>query len=233
MEEKTLLDKTTESYLFMEYLMDKCSFYNNTKEKSVLKYQIEYLLHGKARDLDNLESVMEDILHIREAVNFVYLLSDSQKMAEADSLATLVSLMLFSPEIKDAIKITIAFAWSYAESVQDVRILMDGNKLPILKNNNSWNISLAELLVFTGSLGQYKVSKEGVRYEDYLRFFLLMKKEKELIYPFMDICEMDIRTTEGNRYFQMDGCINAIEASANISSSYGNGYEITRTYCYE
>lgn len=232
-QEETLLDKVTESYLFMEYLMDKCSSYYNSKQKAVLKYQMEYLLHGKAGDLENLESVMEDILHLREAINFVYLLSDSEKMAEADSLATLVSLLLFSPEIKEAVKITIVFAWTYAESVQDVRILMDGNKLPILKKNDTWNTQLSELLTFTGSLGKYNVPREGVTYEDYLRFFLSMKTEKELLYRFMDICEMDIRTTEGNQYFQMDGCINAIKATANISSGYGNGYEISRTYCYE
>ena len=49
----------------------------------------------------------------------------------------------------------------------------------------------------------------------------------------MDLCEMDIRITEGNQYFQMDGCVSAVKATANISSGYGNGYKITRTYTYE
>ena len=44
---------------------------------------------------------------------------------------------------------------------------------------------------------------------------------------------MDIRATKGNEYFQMDGCIGAVKATANISSGYDNGYKITRTYAYE
>ena len=124
--QESLIDKVTEKFLLWDYFMEKCSTYAETKEKSVLKYQIEYLLKGKTSDLENLESVLEDILHIREAVNYFYLLSDQGKVSEADTLAWAVSILLFSPEIKDAVKATILFAWSYAESVKDIRILFWG-----------------------------------------------------------------------------------------------------------
>ena len=231
--QETLIDKATERLLFWEYLMEKCSRYSETKEKSVLKYQIEYLLKGKESDLENLEHVLKDILLIREGINYFYLISDKGKVAEADSLAWLVSLVLFSPEIKEAVKATILFAWSYAESVKDVRILLDGNKLPLLKTKSTWNTPLSQLLMFTSCLDQYKRLDEGMVYEDYLKFFLSLKSEKELLYRFMDICEMDIRITEGNEFFQMDGCISAVKAKANVSSGYGKGYQITRTYSYE
>lgn len=231
--QESLIDKATESYLLTEYLMEKCSSYSSGIEKAVLKYQIEYLLAGQAGDLENLEEVVEDILHIREGVNFTYLISDEKKTAEADALAWAVSALLFSPEIKEAVKATILFAWSYAESVKDIRILLDGNKLPLLKSSDTWNTPLSQLLMFTSCLDQYEVSAEGMVYEDYLRLFLSLKSEKEILYRFMDICEMDIRVTEGNEYFQMDGCISAVKAKANVSSDYGNGYEITRTYTYK
>lgn len=232
-EKETAIDKILENYLLWEYFMEKCGFYSSEKEPSVLKYQIEYLLFGNACDLDNLEAAVNKILHIREVVNFVYLMSDSGKMAEAESLALVVSLLLFSPEIKDAVKSTILFAWSYAESVKDVKILMDGNKLPLVKTKESWNTPLVNLPMFTAFLNQYEISNEGIDYEDYLRFFMSLKEEKELLYGFMDLCEMDIRITEGNEYFQMDGCISAVKAKVNVSSGYGKGYEITRTYQYE
>lgn len=231
--EETLVDKATEDILFWEYLMEKCSSYSSVLEKAVLKYQIEYLLSGKGSDLENLEEIVEDILQIREGVNFLYLISDQGKVGEADALAWLVSALFFSPEIKDAVKATILFAWSYAESVKDVRILLDGNKLPLLKSSTTWNTPLSQLLMFTSCLDQYDVSSEGMSYEDYLRFFLSLKSEEEILYRFMDICEMDIRVTEGNEYFQMDGCISAVKAKVNVSSGYGNGYEISRTYTYE
>ena len=70
-------------------------------------------------------------------------------------------------------------------------------------------------------------------YRNYLSFFLQLQPEKQILYRFMDICEMDIRMTEGNSLFQMDGCIEAVKATANVSSGYGPGFQITRTYTYE
>ena len=232
-EEGSIIDKVTEKYLFMEYLLEKCGTYFREKENSVLKYQVEYLLEGNVGDIENLEEVIEDILHIREGINFLYLISDEGKTAEADTLAWVVSTLLFSPEIKEAVKATILFAWSYAESVKDIRILLEGHKLPLLKSDSTWNTPLSQLLMFTSCLHQYEILQEGVTYEDYLKFFLSLRSEKELISRFMDICEMDIRETKGNEYFRMDGCIQAVKAKANVSSGYGNGYVITRTYAYE
>lgn len=230
---KSIVDHATENLLLREYLMEKCASFLSQKENAVLKYQIEYLLTGKGNDMENLESVVEDILRIREGINFAYLISDAGKVKEADSLAWLVSAFLFSPEIKDVIKMTILYAWSYAESVKDVRILLDGNKLPLLKNNAVWNTPLSRLFMFSSYLDQYTPSSTGMTYNDYLRFFLSLKSEKEILYRFMDICEMDIRATNGNEFFQMDGCVGAVKAIANISSGYGTGYKITRTYTYE
>lgn len=231
--EKTLVDQVTEKVLLQEYLMEKCGSFLSQKENALLKYQIEYLLTGKGSDLENLEAVVENILHIREGINFTYLISDAGKVEEADALAWLVSTLLFSPEIKEAVKMTILYAWSYAESVKDVKILLDGNKLPLLKNEAAWNTPLSQLLMFTSCLDQYETTSDGMTYNDYLYFFMSLKSEKEILYRFMDICEMDIRTTNGNEYFQMDGCVGAVKATANISSGYGNGYKITRTYTYE
>lgn len=230
---ESVLDKTTGRLLLNEYFMEKCSHYQTTLEKAVMKYQIEYLLHGRDNDLENLEATVEDILRIREGINFVHLLSDSNKLNEADALALLLSAVFLSPEIKDALKLTILFAWNYAESVKDVRILMDGNQLPLQKTREYWNTPLVQLFSFTSHLGEYKTSGEGLKYQDYLQFFLSLKKEEELLKKFADICEMDIRETNANQDFQMDGCIYSVSAKANVSSEYGYGYEITRKYKYE
>ncbi len=230
---KSILEETAEKAWLVEYLLEKCSTYNRTLEKAVLSYQIEYILHGKDSDLENLEATIEDILKIRQGINFAHLLSDGKKVEEAEAMAAVLSAVFLSPEIKEALKITILFAWNYAESVKDIRILLDGNKLPLWKDDKNWNTPLSQLLSFTSHLGEYAVSEEGMQYQDYLTYFLLLKEKKEILYHFMDICEMDIRVTEGNRYFQMDGCLYGIRAKVNVSSGYGHGYEITRDYIYE
>ncbi len=230
---QSTLEKAANKIWLTKYLMEKCSTYENPLEKAVLRYQAEYILHGKERDLDNLEATVEDILKIRQGINFAYLISDTAKVEEADALATVLSAVFLSPEIKEALKLTILFAWNYAESVKDLKILLDGNKLPLWKDEKSWNTPLSQLFSFTSHLDEYSETEEGMQYQDYLTYFLSLKDEKEILYRFMDICEMDIRVTEGNRYFQMDGCICAIRAKANVSSGYGHGYEIVRDYIYE
>lgn len=230
---ESMLDKVSGKILLGEYFLEKCSSYQNPMEKAVLKYQLEYLLHGKESDLENLEATVEEILHIREGINFAYLMTDTGKVKEAEALAWILSAVFMSPEIKDALKLTILFAWTYAESVKDIRILMDGNALPLVKSRDNWNTPLSQLFMFTSHLGDYTVSDSGMKYEDYLRYFLSIKSEKELLYRFMDLCEMDIRITDSNQYFQMDGCLWNVKAVANVSSGYGYGYQITRAYSYQ
>lgn len=227
-----LIDQAMEKAFLQDYLFEKCSYFGQTKEKAVLKYQLEYLLKGSASDRENLKQVMEDILHIREAANMAYLFSDGGKIAQAEALATIVSTLLFSPELLEAVKLSLLFAWGYAESVRDIRILLDGNKVPVLKTDHSWNTPLSQILDFTSHLGEYEVEQTGMNYEDFLKMFSLLNQEKETLYRFMDICEMDIRVTPGNRYFQMDGCVDAIKARANVSSEYGHGNEIIRSFTY-
>lgn len=227
-----ILDKVSQKLLLREYLLEKCGHFHQSTEKNYLKYQIEYLLHGKNSDLKNLKAVLEDILHIRQVLNIIYLFSDSEKVKEANDLAWIISLALFTPELQEAVKISILYAWSYAESVKDIRILIDGEKVPLFKNKTNWNTPLSQLLTFQSDLGSYKKVSNGMDYGDYLSYFLQLQSEKQLLYRFMDICEMDIRMTAGNDNFQMDGCIEAIKATANVSSGYGHGFQITRTSTY-
>lgn len=228
-----IVEKALEKAFLQDYLFEKCSYFGNTKEKAILKYQLEYLLKGTSSDMENLKQVMEDILHIREASNMAYLFSDGGKMAEAEALAVVVTTLLFSPELCEAVKLSILFAWGYAESVRDMRIILDGNKVPVIKSDHSWNTPLSQILDFTSHLGEYEIEETGMDYEAFLKMFLYLHAEEKTLYRFMDTCEMDIRVTPGNQYFQMDGCVDAIKARANVSSGFGYGNEIIRSFTYE
>ena len=218
--------------LFQKYLFEKCGYFGRELEKSLLKYQMEYLIKGGGLDRENLEEVLEDILQIREAANLLHLFSDSEKQAQADMVAAVVTALLGIPKLQELVKLSILFAWSYAESVKDVRILLEGNRVPLLKDADSWNTPLSQLLTFTSHLDEYRASESGMSYEDYLRVFLYMQPETTLCFRFMDVCEMDIRLTPDNAFFRMDGCVEAVTAKVNVSSGYGYGYDITRSYHY-
>ena len=54
----------------------------------------------------------------------------------------------------------------------------------------------------------------------------------ELTLRAMDIIEADIRLSPGNGNFRMDSCIEMIECSASVVSSFGNRITIKRRLKY-
>ena len=226
-------DGVVNNFLFRKYLLEYCGYYGNLKENSYLGYQLEYLLYGKSNDFDNLDAFAEQVFRARYVINAAYLFSNSAKMNQAASLAAAVTTGIGSPQLSEVVKITILFSWCYAETMQDLRILFDGNGVAWVKDDGTWNVELSELLTFASTLDTYHAKEGGKTYYDYLSEFILLKDEKTLRMRLMDIMEMDIRQTVGNRYFKMDGCVYQLAAEVNVTSDYGYGFSIERDYSYE
>lgn len=231
--EQAVPDGLSDKIFFQMYLQDMCGDFMEEKEESALAYQQEYLLYGKDSDLENLEKLAKQLFMIRYVVNASYLFSSGSRQAQAAELAAAVTAGIAQPQLYEAVKITILFAWCYAESVQDLRILFDGKKAASIKSDATWNIELSELLMFTSCLDSYKEATDGKTYKDYVKALLFIKNEKTLRMRLMDLMEMDIRKTPGNAGFKMDACIYQLTAEVNISSKYGYGYSISRNYSYE
>lgn len=221
-----------ENLVFGEYLFEKCSRYDVPMDKAVLQYQIEYILSGKPSDIDNLKSVVNKLLLLREASNVLYLFSDSAKMAEAEALALSLTAVVMLPELAEPVKYSILFAWAYAESVNDVKVLLDGGKIPLIKSNKSWYTSLSGMTSYKSRLQSGKTAQDGLRYQDYLRLLFMSMKQETRMLRFLDVVEMDVRKTDGNAGFRMDSCIDDMEIRADVSSIYGYHYDITRKYGY-
>ena len=214
------------------YIFEKCGYFDKEKADSRLKYQIEYILKGKGDDAANLSLVASDIFKIRYAINEAYLWSSAVRKMEAEEVALAATSAVGVPALTEAVKASILFAWGYAESAQDLRILYDGHPLPNTKNDSNWNISIAELPVFAGCLDNYKISASGMEYKDYLYGFLVIKNIDEKTVRLMDVMEMDIRKTPGNEAFRMDGMIFSLSAEVNVYSSYGSSVFIKRNNMY-
>jgi len=218
--------------LFQEYLLRYLGYYGEVKKEGLLEYQIEYLIAGKDNDIDNLQSVVYRISALREVANVVYLLTDEVKCAEAEALAILLATAMAFPQISSLLKTTILLAWAYAESLYDVKVLLAGGKVPLIKTSESWHYDIACIF---GSAQEAAVigSEPGLSYTDYLRILLTASDQVTQTTRFIDIVEMDIRKTAGNGNFRMDGCIDRVESRISISSKYGYQYEITREKTYE
>lgn len=215
--------------VFQAYLFEKCGYYMDEMEKSLLKYQIEYILAGKDVDWKNLEYVAKRLLRWREAANVIYILRDSAKIAEARAAAGALAAVLMCPALLEPVTYTILFAWAYVESLQDVKTLLSGGRVPIMKTAADWKTGINSLTNVRGSLSADGEGR-GLNYKEYLQIMLFIQNKEKRTFRAMDIMEMDIRRTPGNARFRMDACFDTYEAELSVSSRFGYAYEVTRSY---
>lgn len=225
------LTEVKEKILLDAYIFQKFGYFGQEKEGAGLDYQVEYLLEGKGTDTENLKAVVNKLLLFREAANAAYLYGDAAKMAEISAMAASVAAVAVAPYLQPLLETSILFAWAYIESVQDVKLLLSGGKVPVIKAASDWQTSLSSILDFKGGT-VFKGTSRGLNYQQYLSMFLLTKRENELLFSMMDVMEMDIQRTAYNENFRMDGCVSGFRAAAEFADTGGGNCSFLRTYYY-
>lgn len=228
-EEAAELTGKPDEILFLAYLFEKYGYYGQEKENSLLRYQIEYLIAGKDTDWQNLEQVAKRLLRWREVSNVLYILSDTAKIAEAEAMALALTAVMMCPELAEPVKYTILYAWAYVESLQDVKTLLRGGRVPIFKTSADWKTGINSIKNVKESLSDGEEGR-GLDYQEYLEIMLFLTGSRDRTFRAMDIMEMDIRRTPGNEAFRMDGCFDTYKAKLSVSSGFGYYYEMERLY---
>ena len=196
--------------LFQQYLLSYFSNYQSGKENTPLTYELEYIISGKSKDIENLKNMAEQLLVIRQILNFLYLISDAQAQEEAGVLAVALAGATANPVVIDVVKMGILTAWAFGESILDVRALFAGKKIPLLKSKNTWTLTLADFGRIVQKDFWAKESEAGIRYEDYLGILLLFQNEESLAMRAMDLQELMIKEKYKDSGFLMDQlCIQA------------------------
>jgi len=225
-------DSLLDNGLLYGYILEKCGYFGDEKENSRLAYEVEYILQKNGSDLDNLRETAQELLWIREAANAAFLFS-SPLADPARQTALLLTGLLGLPELEGLVTTVILFSWAYAESVKDVRILLSGGRVPLVKSDISWNTPYSQLLTYRAHLDEWTDCKEGLSYREYLGALLCMHGSREAVWGLADMMECDIRNTAGNEAFRIDGLIDGMTVQIDASSCYSGTYQITRQYEYE
>lgn len=226
-EQEGLLDK----FLFREYLVRYCGDYLNRKENSVLDFETEYLLAGKNTDAANLKSVLTRLLILREGYNLAFLMSDEKKQEEISAVATAICAVVFLPELEPVAEGILAYGWSLAESIYDVKCLVKGGKIPLQKTDKTWHSGLQQ--VIDGLFHEQSLPEEGLSYRDYLRIFLMLTGTKKLTDRAMNLVEGDIRLTPKNEDFRLDACFTELKIAVRLKDARNREMEIVRSMNYE
>ena len=114
----------------------------------------------------------------------------------------------------------------------DVRQLLQGKKVPLIKTERSWNLTLQNLGNLPQVLQETGEEQEGMNYEEYLRILLFTGNIQEQVMRTMDIVEQEIKNTEGNRNFRMDLCLSYLKTEMEVNCC-GRDFLIQREYGYE
>ncbi len=204
--------------VFREYLLDHFPDWSQSAESGDLRYGIEYIICGHKSDRENLKGTVRRLLLIREGCNYAYAAADAGMNAKCGEAAALIIGWLGIPVLTTAVQHALLLGWSYGESLLDVRTLMDGGNVPLMKHAGEWELGLDKLADLEGLLRQGRSSRErGLSYRGYLRILLNLQWIATQKKRGLDLLEMYIRKTPGLSNFRADYCIVEIRDKAEFT----------------
>ena len=120
--------------------------------------------------------------------------------------------------------------WALAEAFVDVRCLLNGGKVPLVKTVSDWQLSLEGVLKIGAEgklpdLGENITvwgnetadesrsgSKKGLDLTGYLRMFLFVSYGSEPLFRMMDMMQMNIKKEQSD--FLLEKCVCMVDAEA-------------------
>ena len=206
--EEDWYDKT----LFTQYICNYMSSYTDPIPNHALQYEMEYLVGGRDNDADNLRVTVDRLLLIRDGLNMASIMSMPDKQAEAEALAIAMAGASVNPAIIEAVKYGILAAWAYVESVLDIRALLDGDKISLIKSEATWTSTIDNFPTLLSGWSKAKsCDAGGLDYKQYITSLLLFESGKTMAMRAMDVEEATVRTIEGYQSFRMDHAVCEME----------------------
>ncbi len=256
--EEISYDPLQDAY-YTEYAVRKCGNYARPKENSFLTYEAEYVFAGLPNDSKNLSVTIRCLFYLRTAAGYASLKQDKDKRQAVENVAAGISALTEIPQ--KACEEIIYLLWAGGEATYDVRDLLNGEKVSLIKDADDFHLSLEGGLKNLLSVGTGQIEnaledksrktgpeetflgsltdKEGgigpdikLSYEDYLRLLILQTPRQLRNLRMLDVIETDIRQTEGNEYFRIDFCLDAAVFDIHATGGFGIAYEMKRQYFY-
>lgn len=209
----------------MIYAEKKLTSYAKSSASAV-DYGMEYLICGKENERDNLTGVINRIISMRMLINFAIISKDEVIKAKALATATAIAGITGIEPVIKGVQYAIIAILAFEESCIDTAALLDGKKIPLLKNTTDIKIKYEEICTVSGSFfrekaRQYqesdgKITANFIDYREYLFAFLAVVPEEKIKSRLFDIIQHDLRTRY-NESFRIHDCI--VAADYNITYS--------------
>lgn len=214
----------TDQYLLSSYVL---GMFNSTTRESNPEHffyrEVEYVLQGELTDQENARKTAASLRALRLPPNFAHIYADPQKQEALAAAAELITPGAAAVLTQAA----LAAAWAYAESVNDAALLMQGQRVPLVKDTASWAIDLESVLKDTVSGERDGVIRpeenKGLTYDQYLRMLLFLEDEDLITSRILDLIQINMRKNIDGR-FLIGACSCGVIIDARINR---------RSYSYE
>lgn len=181
----------TDAYLINRYVL---SHFNNknymVNQDSFFKNEVEYILGGELSDRKNEKRVEMALKAMRIPLNLAHIYADPEKRT-----AVLTAAQLLTPgAVAAATQLALATTWAYAEADNDVELLWQGHKVPMVKDKQSWATDLDGAIEgIMGGTAKPDVEK-GYDYNQYLQILLFFQDENLKIARTLDLIQINARS---------------------------------------
>ena len=194
---------------------------NDTVNKNVtcLAYEQEALLCGHMSDADNLLDTVNRMILFRMIFNLSYLMMSPTKSGEAHSVAAALTSAVALPMLEQLVYMLIMLAWSYAEAVVDIKALLAGGKIELVKTDASWQLSMENLMNISESTleTKQKTSDKGLGYEAYIFILMTISNQTKIENRMISLMQENIRLDSGYEHFNMNDCYYGLTCIAAFS----------------
>ncbi len=221
-----------EQAALLAYLTEMFSCFTDESSGEGLQYQIEYAVGRHCTDRENLQEALQKLFVIREASNMVYLMSSPSRQEEASRMAAIIAAVMLQPELQPAAAFALKTAWAYGESILDLRTLLNGGRIPMMKDDSTWQLPLNALAGIGTDAPSGSGCAEGLSYPEYLQILLADENSSSLTAALMDLTEHLMRTERHRPHFRLDNCLEAVELEFEAEAGRQR-YHIERRYAYD
>lgn len=212
---KGISDKVTGNFTAFAFIHKYLNSHTKTAvdKPSYFTNEWEYIISGKPDDERNYKKCKRMIFLIRNGLNLTYLAKDPMKM----EAITAASQIITPGPLGALTQTTIMEIWAGIESEYDVQDLIEGGRVPLIKDPTTWKTDIGAVfdcekfaqrldneskknlagkrkeLSEVGAANKIEAAKEGNDYEDYLMFLMLGLNENTRMLRLMDIVQINMK----------------------------------------
>ena len=199
---KDAVKKGTDRYFENSYLF---SYYKDRMDsrglgRTFFHNEIEYVINGRPDDSTNERLTMLKLIGVREVMNLAFIIRDPKLSGETLAAAELMTPGPAAPVTQKLIQA----AWALAESRNDYLLLINGGRVTVMKDADSWAIDLQSIVGRSPKKGDEKDLKKkaayvdthnrsGDTYEDYLGFLAYAMDEEVKVLRMMDLMQINMK----------------------------------------